>query len=284
MSGFVPVGKVLNATYSSSLTVDFLNGLQSAPLSDTEILSVAHHFPICIRNDGSLASVCAVVESRHTARSPIDSHGQWHGGYKPIALRCAPFRLRPDQTGNPLLDLEIFEGSLTGSSLVRDGIEVQPVCNKEGKLSHELGTCYNGLRHVQSQQKKLIAALDQLFLAGLLMPLAQERPTAMTESHAILSELRFEVLTNRALEGMARQTFAGIELATAMIFSQMHLVRDMRPAVVERLSLKHLKDETQATALMATTLDTLEPWLDESELFSLEEFEGADYLPDTFAR
>jgi hypothetical protein len=284
MSGFVPVGKVLTASYANALGYELLDALQSVPLSDTEILAVSHHFPICVRMDGPSSSVCALVERSHLTRPPVDKNGRWNGGYKPIALRCAPFRLRSIQTGNPLVDLEVWQGALISSSAEGSARELLPICNSDGKLSHDLGTYYTGLRHVQSQQNMLIAALDQLFLAGLLIPLTGQRPKAITQSHALVSDLSFDVLSNRALQAMARQSFAGIELATAMIFSQIHLVRDMRPANVERLTLKHLQDESHAASMIATTLDTLEPWLDESDLFSLEEFARADQLPDTFAK
>jgi hypothetical protein len=284
MSGFVPVGKALAASYTSALTYELLAALQTVPLSDTEILAVSQHMPICVRMEGSRSSVCALVEGRQLARPPVDRNGRWISGYKPIALRCAPFRLRTNETGNPLVDLEIWEGALANTNAEGGTQEFLPICNTAGKLSHELGTYYTGLRHVQTQQNKIINALDQLFLAGLLKPLAGERQAAKTQSHATVSDIGFDALSNRALEGMARQSFAGIELATAMIFSQVHLVRDLRPATVERLTLKHLRDGSQATAVLATTLDTLEPWLDESDLFSLEDFVGADQLPDTFAR
>jgi hypothetical protein len=284
MSGFVPVGKILTASYSNALGFELLDALQSVPLSDTEILAVSHHFPICVRTEGHHSSVRALVGRRYMARPLVDNRGKWNGCYKPIALRCAPFRLRSNETGNPLVDLEIWEGALASPGADGSRHDVMPICNSDGKLSHQLGTYFTGLRHAQTQQNNLVAGLDQLFLAGLLSPLTEDGHQSMTYSYATLSDFRFDALTKRALEAMARQTFAGIELATAMIFSQMHLVRDMRPAIVERLSLKHLRDDSQATALMTATLDTLEPWLDESDLFSLEDFAGTEHLPDTFAK
>lgn len=284
MSRFVPVGTILAESYCGTIGHGLLDGLQFVPLTGTEIHVVSHHYPICVRTNGTLASLCAILESSHLARPLVDGAGRWNGCYKPIALRCAPFRLRQVPTGDPLMDLEIWEGSLASRSNVREVSDALPICNGEGKLSRELGTYYSGLRHVQVENQKLEIALDQLFLAGLLNPLAEQRPTVLSTGHATLSDPRFEVLTNRALEGMARQTFAGIEVAVAMIFSQMHLARDLRPAFVERLSLRHLRDDAQANDWSATALEGMDPWLDESDLFSLDNFVGFDQLPETFAK
>ena len=279
MSSFVSVGKVLDKSYSAKICRPLLDSLQFVPLCDSEIYVVSHRYPICVAQIGSRASVCAVVEGSHLDRPLIDSFGQWASGYKPIALRCAPFRLRAQPTGNPLEDLEIWEAALLVAAADAGLQGAIPIRNEEGKLSPELGTVYAGLRHVSREQIKLEAALDQLFLAKQLVPLGKDQPTTLTPVLSTLSDLLFDAQTNRALEAMARRTFAGVELAVAMIFSQMHLAPDLRPARVERLSLKHLQDDANALAVMATSLENLGAWLDEGDLFSLDHLVGFDQLP-----
>jgi hypothetical protein len=237
----------------------YLDDIGMLLLNDNEVLLSAHYFPIVVTLDGPRASLGALVHRDMVARELVNPRGQWAGAYSPILLRCFPFRFgAAPPTGDPIADLEFGRVPLK-----TDKPRLIRMRDDAGAPSKDVTVLYEGVKNVWEGQQRLLPAIDQLLAAELLVAIGTGAATYYT-----IDRRRFATWSNHALQAMARHSFAAIDLATAICFSQLHLRPELRPSMAAPATTEAATAAAGGTeSTLISGFESLTPWLDTSELF-----------------
>jgi hypothetical protein len=198
-------------------------------------------------------------------RNAVDGAGKWRGGYKPMALRSAPFRC--GETAGDALDLLIASPSRHLAS--RGGI---PIVDNGGAVHPLIGEIHRWCRLLQDSRTKFANALDQLLIANLLVPLAAtDRTPDDDQPPHVVDAARFMDANKKALAAMARHEFTALDVAVASLSSQRLLHERHRPAADAKpgthASTPSLPHDTVA-------IGGVDLALDDGELVTLADIDG----------
>jgi SapC len=227
-------------------------------LSDSELLLSAHYMPIAIAFPDGAPCVVALADPALSRQSAFDENGHWRAGYKPMALRCLPFRLAATLTGDPLHDLEIAVGWPE-----TPGPMLKPLRDSNGLASKELHVVSDLLKRQHEGAVRLARASDRLLLADLLKPITASSDNINSTGSGSLYTVdgeRLKTTKSAQLAAMARQDFLAIDLLSACIFSQRLLTKTARDKTEQ-------KTDSIQTATLEQFSGQFTVMLDESELF-----------------
>ena len=238
------------------------------PVSHSELHLACLHFPIAIRLDGKRPALGLILSHHHIKRPIIDTAGKWQGGYKPIAIRCAPFECERVDV-DPLSDLMISSSydhlSTTAGIAIADS---------QGKPSLLIREIHRLFRLLQEGQEKFSQALDQLLIADVLVPLAAPDVGVGAEGAPLLYVVdgpRFQNASHKILSAMARCHFTAIDIAITCLSSQRFLRDQIRPK--ESIGLRLPSGEPLWSRNEFLTTGDLDLTLDDGELISLTEID-----------
>jgi hypothetical protein len=190
--------------------------------------------------------------------------GNWVGGYKPIALRCAPFECR-HAGADPLNDLSI--SPLSPHLSQHAGA---PIVDDKGAPSPLVTGVHRLFRLLQEGREKFAEALDQLLIADVLIPLpmpeADSGEDTMPTLH-LVNGRRFNDISRARLGAITRHSFAALDVAVACLYSQRLLKQSLRSSLGTRAnSLDH---DSPPLPVETAGLQPLDLALDDGELVSL---------------
>jgi SapC protein len=230
------------------------------PVSSTELHLVSLFFPLAIRFEAGRPSLGVLVAPPFLNRPLFDEAGRWRGGYRPLALRVAPFQ--GGDIGADPLDMLI---ALPSWHLVEQG--GAPIVDANGAPSPLVREIHRWRRLLQDSQVKFATALDKLLIAQLLVPLAAPEGGSLAESplHTVDAPL-FASTDNKALAAMARHDFTALDVAVACLSSQRLLHKPCRP---RRLAGPEAPERQIWIAHDSLPIEALDLVLDDSELVSI---------------
>jgi len=231
------------------------------PVGYTELHLASLYFPLAIRLDGGLPVLGLILSAHYLKRAPRDAAGKWQGGYRPIALRCAPFELGADRTSP--LDMVLKEPS-------RDLAETGgiPITDRDGQPSPLIREIHRWSQLLEETNARLAPALDQLLIANLLVPLvATDEPSDVPPLH-IIDGTRFMDCDAKAFAAMSRRHFTALDIAAACLSSQRLLQEKYRPQVEAEL-----QPYSSSPPPSDVAIECIDLALDEGELISLADIE-----------
>jgi hypothetical protein len=150
MSKLVPLREVTHLRLVPPSDEDGIGGRSWWPVSYTELHLASLYFPLAVRFDGGIPSLGLLLGETYLKRSAVDGTGKWQGGYKPIALRSAPFRC--GETGGDALDLLIASPSPHLAS--RGGI---PIVGDAGAVHPLIGEMHRWCRLLEEDEVRQCA-------------------------------------------------------------------------------------------------------------------------------
>jgi hypothetical protein len=193
------------------------------PIAHTELHLSSLHFPIAVRFERGRPLLGVIVATYYLRFPVVDSVGQWRGGYRPISLRCLPFRF--DEIGADPLD----NISVTTERCRPSNANGLAIVDQNGKPSPHILELERLLRLLVHSQQLLADVLDRLVIANLLTPLSRED---VTEEAALLYTVdgcRLGSADRRVIGALTRQSFTPLDIAVACVFSQRLLSDKLRP-------------------------------------------------------
>ncbi|MBM0204742.1 SapC family protein [Micromonospora sp. STR1s_5] len=212
--GFRPVGKGEQGRWFPPTDFRFVPGLDTIPLSDSELLQTSHHLPLLVEVDGPTTRVVAGVSPALVRQSVVDEQGRWLRAYMPLALRCLPFHLGVPKTGEiargTLMISDAFTGEQGGAEGPAQNVDRLP---SPAAMTATLVAATTGMA-------KLGHAADRLVLADLLVPIGERGggPELFT-----LSLDRLGKFTAHRAAALVLDSFLPMHLLFAMVFSRRHL-------------------------------------------------------------
>jgi len=271
---YLPLRDFADRSFSAAADFHFAEDLIWIPLAGTEFHAASHYLPLAIRLDYSAPSLGAIVDSGYSVRPNVHEDGRWISGYKPIALRAYPFRLRPGfQRQNPLDDLEVAASSLE--------ISGAPLCSADGQPHPLITAAHKALLRLQEGQVGLIPSLERLLIADVLAPLKPPSRTAdLGEPPPTLfgiDPIRLTQLTGRSSAALVRHDFTSFDVAIALLFSQRLLRQECLPDIQPQRSAESAEDSS-VSQVGRSVEDALSSAIDTGTLFDYEAmatFEGA---------
>ena len=230
------------------------------PVSHTEFHLASLYFPLAVRFEDGLPVLGLILSARYSKRAPLDAARKWQGGYRPIALRCAPFDFAAGGA-NPL-DMLLKDPS-------RDLAEAGgiPIVDRNGEPSPLIREIHRWSGLLQETNAKFAPALDQLLIANLLVPLAAADEISDEPPLYIIDGARFTACAAKAFAAMSRHRFTAIDIAAACLSSQRLLQEKYRP------QLEAKPPQASAPPLADLAIECLDLALDEGELISLADIE-----------
>lgn len=241
--------------------------ISQIPLSDSELLLTSHYLPIAIDYVNDRPRVVAITNPRFQRAPAIGPNGQWLKGYLPIALRCLPFRSTPKPAENTVLEiaLNLEEADEPGA----------PVFAADGKLSAAVNQIAALLQRLEDGKLELQRAAEKLLIADVLTPFQMTKLTSAKAAQSrslTVDRNKFGALSNSRVAHLVRDGFLPIDLAAACIFSQRLLpmlvsVETGGAPADNRARVIHTGIDELTTAF------GLDVQVDDSELFSFEQFE-----------
>jgi hypothetical protein len=270
MSKLVPLREVTHLRLLPPSDEDGICGRSWWPVSCTELHLASLYFPLAVRIDGGVPSLGLLLGEAHLKRSAVDVAGKWQGGYKPIALRSAPFACA--EAGCDALDLLI--GVPSRHLVERGGI---PILDAAGAVHPLLGEIHRWCRLLQDSRARLADALDRLLMADLLVPLiSMDRTPTDDASLYIVDAARFMDADKKAFAAMARHEFTALDVAVASLSSQRLLQERYRPT-----SDAKPKPYPSSSSLPhdAIAIDGVDLALDDGELIMLADIDALQRVP-----
>jgi hypothetical protein len=238
---------------------DFLGSFPYVPLSDTELLLRAHHFPIVILDADNGPEVVAVLEPMFQRTQLVDARGRWQRSYVPIALRTLPFRLDHQPELEPRLQ--------AASNLGLVGDKGQPFFQADGSPSRQLNAVRALLTTLQTGRERLSLAAERLILTDLLSPLTGPSGRPPSPSLLTIEATHFQRLAGRRAAALISERILELDLAMACFFSQ----RNFNDAVTWQPDLSPSAElSPPVMEVMIKGLEDLPVTLDSSELFSID--------------
>jgi hypothetical protein len=274
---FVPLNSASDLRLLSAKDYSFVEQVGWLPLGETEFHLASHFLPVAFHLDADIPSVGVLLDNGYQVRPLVDTEGKWLRGYQPIALRCLPFRLANARLRDPALSLEICPD--LGLSSETAG---QPMIGADGRVTRSVAFIHDALRKMRDARGTLAAAIDQLVMADLLVPMPSQRPRKADSDEParvfVVDGERLYKTGARALSAMARQSFLSMDLAMACLFSQRLLKAEFRPG---GSAVTTAPERTQAAAA-----DAYAEWaapalnaniaLDDTALFSTDDLGTLD--------
>ena len=89
----VPLADVAHLKLALPSADSWIDQVGWVPVSDTELHLAARYFPLAVGYENGNPMLGLLVGSRYINRRLVDAAGAWRGGYRPVALRCFPFRV-----------------------------------------------------------------------------------------------------------------------------------------------------------------------------------------------
>lgn len=267
----VPLSLVADLHFTPPTTFEFVDALGWLPIGLGELHLSAYYFALAVRFQGDRPQLGVILDSRYLVRPVVGPKAEWHGGYRPVALRAYPFELgKAATTGDPIQDLEV---SLPSATIGPAG---SAPLTSAGKASPFVARIQQMLVGIRDSSRVLMPILDRLFMADLMVPLRLPGDTLSNIPFFVVDRMRFARTPPRALRAMARQDFHAVDIAVACVFSSRLLATSLTTG-------SETESPTAATAPRDYTpfwagLDEFPNVLDESELFSLEDV-GSLHLP-----
>jgi len=231
------------------------------PVSYTELHLAGLYFPLAVRFDGGLPALGLILSAAYLKRAPLDAAGKWQGGYRPIALRCAPFDFDPGRTSP--LDMSLKEPS---RNLAETG--GMPIADRNGEPSPLIREIHRLSGLLRETSARFAPALDQLLIANLLMPLVAADEMSDEPPFYIIDGARFMECDAKAFAAMSRHRFTALDIAAACLSSRRLLREKYRPQVGART-----QTHASSAPLPDLAIECLDLALDESELISLADIE-----------
>ena len=231
------------------------------PVSYTELHLASLYFPLAVRFDGGLPALGLILSAAYLKRAPLDAAGKWQGGYRPIALRCAPFDFGACRT-NPL-DMLLKEPSRNLAET--GGI---PIADRNGEPSELIQEIHRLSGLLQETSARFAPPLDQLLIANLFVPLVAANERSDEPPLHIIDGARFMDCDPKALAAMSRHRFTALDIAAACLSSQRLLQEKYRPQVEAKARVHASLPPPSDLAI-----ECLDLALDEGELISLADIE-----------
>jgi hypothetical protein len=261
MTRLVPVRDVAPRRLLLPGNDGWTTALDWVPVATTEIHLACRHFPVAVRFEDDRPRLGLIVGQRYLNHALLDSSGRWRGAYRPVGLRCFPFQaahIGDDPLSDILIDDNCEYLSSTGTALVDSG--------RPTKFVTDLHKLFSLLKR---SQETFAGVLDQLLIAGLLVPLEGTAEPA-APLHVIDRE-RLSQLKGPSLAAMARHGFLSVDVAVAAGFSLQNLSAPYRPKAATG-SRQQPAPPANAPDLVA--IDDLSLALDDSELIPLWNIAG----------
>jgi hypothetical protein len=265
MSKLVPLRDVTHLRLVPPSDEDGIGGRSWWPVSYTELHLASLYFPLAVHFDDAIPSLGLLLGEAYLKRSAVDGAGKWQGGYKPIALRSAPFRW--GETGGGALDLLIASpwchlANRGGIPIVDDGGAVHPL----------IVEIHRWCRLLQDSRTKFANALDRLLIANLLVPLAATDGTPPDDRPPhVVDAARFMDADKKALAAMARHEFTALDIAVASLSSQRLLHDRYRPTSDAKPKLHASSSSLPHDAVAIEGVDLA---LDDGELIMLADIDA----------
>jgi hypothetical protein len=269
---FVPLSKAAHLHVLPAQHYGFIDRVSWIPLAESEFHLAAHFVPIAFNLDPQGPAVGALLDAEYQLHPLVSEEGKWLRGYQPLALRCLPFRFSNVVSDDPLEALEVCSDLGLTSSL-----SGTPILGPDGRLTRSLAATHRSLIKIRNTRRKLLAAVDHLIMANLLMPLRNRSASASGDDGTrlyIVDGDRFHKTSARILAAMARQRFWSVDLAMACLFSQRLLKPEFRSGTspTEKPPIVSRDEQAELTAL------GLNPdlALDDTALFSANDLKSSD--------
>jgi hypothetical protein len=257
MTRTVPIREIAHLRLSMPADERWIEEFHWVPVSTSEVHLASRYFPIAMRIEEQRQQLGLLVHPQYLANPLLDTSGNWRGAYRPIALRCFPFKA-PRLTDDPLADILIDADSRYLSPAT--GI---PIVDTTGRPDRRFNEMHRHFGLLQQSQEMFCSMLDQYFIAGLLVPLITR--DAGEPSFYVIDSVRFKQLDGLALGAMARRSFLSVDIAVTWLFSLQALGPEYQP--------KHINHPQPfargAIEPDAGFMDDLSLVLDDGELISL---------------
>ncbi len=242
------------------------------PVCHTEFHLACLYFPLAVRFHEARPSLGLIVGEQYLTRAPFDPSGRWQGGYKPIAMRCSPFQCRGTST-DPLADILVPWPS---SHLTeKNGV---PIVDHNGEPTPLVRETHRLLRLLQESLVIFAKAVDQLFIANLLVPLEVSTGTSLIDDDRnfyVIDGARFMDTNKRALGALTRHDVTALDISVACLSSQRLLREQYRSKLGSQSNPNVIISPSPPPKDFA--VDDLNVVLDDGELISLPDI---DLLPD----
>jgi hypothetical protein len=265
MTRCVPIREVTHLRLAMPADDSWVEDFGWVPVSASELHLACRYYPIAMRVEKRKRQLGLLLHSRYLTKAPLDGSGKWRGAYRPIALRCFPFEASR-VTDDPLSDIFIDAGSKYLSPTAGT-----PIVDETGQPDRLLIEMHRLFGLLERSQEAFGSALDQYFIANLLVPLAKENDD---ESPLyVIDPVRFRQLDRAALGAMTRHSFLSVDVAVAWLFSLQNLRSDHLPKEISRARAQPF---TSASIEPDSILmDDLSLVLDDGELISLSNIDIA---------
>jgi hypothetical protein len=266
---FIPIRDATQSVWRRPASFSFASDITQIPLADSELLLTSHHLPIAIDCLNDHPRVVAVIDPRFQRSPAIGADGQWQKGYLPLALRCLPFRTSGDAKNSDAIEIAV--------NLPEKDEPGIPLFSSDKSLSPEVRQIAGLLRRLEDGKQQLQKAAEQLLIAGVLTPLHLSRTPDAANSRArsfTVNKNEFSALSNARIALIAKDGFLPIDLATACIFSQRLMATLVSVATGETPLNTRIAAVPNTMDDFVTPL-RLEVQIDDSELFSFEQYEKA---------
>ncbi len=257
----VPLAAARDLRLPQRDTYAFVERLKTIEISPTEFHQCAHNLPLGVALRSDRAEAVAILDPGFQRLPVVAAGGRWNRAYRPIALRCMPFRLgigTIDVDGQPVVEIV----TNVGLTSVNSG---RPLYAADGGLDRTFDTALELLRLAASGRPRMADALDRLIAADVLVPLAgldDDGPVF------VVSPERFAALDGPILAALARRDFIALDFAAAAIFSLRHMVPARRPTDDRDARPDHPAKE--GMDVLVPGLEVLHLALDHSDLFDLD--------------
>lgn len=235
-----------------------LEAIGVVPLGSAEYQATSYYLPLVVcTGTFAMPELAAVVAPSLIGYPIVSREGQWRPTYHPIAVRALllGFSLRRVPSGSSTV-------KLVGRGLSKtDG-------DDNGPPMPEPLIVLAQQMHTSAQS--LVPALDRLRLAGLLVPLSNEKGAGRLNEYLTIDSNRYDELTANELAALGRESFLALDLAGAMLQSRRRLAHDLRRADEDgtlsflRTTLTPAEDAGSTSLPM---LDAVDVFVDDSDTF-----------------
>lgn len=269
---FKPLDRWGETTWTRPENFSFLNGPSSIPAAGTELLQVAHQYPLAVRHASGSFWVEALT-AQSLLRHPVaDEAGRLTRPYSLIAVRCLPFRMAEAVGSNSAGELELaaeFAGGQAG----------KPLREADGTLSADVQRVERLLTTAAESQEELSAAAELLFLADLLVPLVISGSTGDQTDYGSLLTLdraRLSELSREKLSAVVGGGLLVIDLIAALSRSADHFKPDA--VTTQKEVWRGSFDSPGLSDLdwLIKNVSRVEFELDASDLFSLDRLDAGE--------
>ena len=233
------------------------------PVSGSEILPAAHHFPVVVSVRDEMIRVETLVRDSVLIRPSLDHRsGRPLREYMPLLLRSLPFRLISGADR-----LEIMTSHLTEKGSLR------LFSGESGRLDQQVESIRTTLLRREIGLREATQAACLLFASGLLSPIhigELETSGGLFFSVDVDTFSRLEPLQVVAL---GYDGFAAFDLAAACIFSRQFLKPQYRSALPRNMDIAPASLTVDFVDQLVRNVGQLDFVLDEDQLIEIDGFD-----------